>query len=387
MRILGREISVKRLISYGLKNPAANLIHSFNYLRQKKFLDGSFSGGYALPPSTIVVETTYECNLRCKTCWFYGKSGIFKDKKISGGLSFEQLKKVVDNVAWFKPYLYFTGGEPLINKSTLPIIKYAKKKGLIVGIVTNGTLLTKENSKKLISSNLDFITVSIDGPKETHDKIREIKCFEKAIQGINNVIEARKMRKKKFPLLTLNCTLSDYNHFYLEKVVSIGEKCDADVIAFQHPCFLLKRTIDAHHKVFKKLFDKSDDLIEGFENESASKIDIEKLYKTINKIKMKKKKWDLRLYPDLSLNQMKSYYEKERAINDKCINPWFSATIKPNGDVSPCLGHVVGNINKEKFMKIWNGKRFKNFRKILKQKKFFPGCIRCCAFFLNFEKK
>ena len=188
MRILGREISVKRLISYGLKNPAANLIHSFNYLRQKKFLDGSSSGGYALPPSTIVVETTYECNLRCKTCWFYGKSGIFKDKKISGGLSFEQLKKVVDNVAWFKPYLYFTGGEPLINKSTLPIIKYAKKKGLIVGIVTNGTLLTKENSKKLISSNLDFITVSIDGPKQTHDKIREIKCFEKAIQGINTVI-------------------------------------------------------------------------------------------------------------------------------------------------------------------------------------------------------
>jgi MoaA/NifB/PqqE/SkfB family radical SAM enzyme len=104
-------------------------------------------------------------------------------------------------------------------------------------------------------------------------------------------------------------------------------------------------------------------------------------------LKKRKKKVDLRLYPNLSFRQMKNYYEKETGINDKCINPWFSATIKPNGDVTPCLGYVAGNLDENSFMEIWNNQKFKNFRKILKEKRFFPGCIRCCAFFLNFKER
>jgi len=387
MKILGREIKVRKVFEILINNPLSGSVGAFNYLRQKIFLDGIFKGGYSLPPTIIVIEVTYKCNLRCKTCWFYGNSGIIKDKKIEEGLNFKQLKKLVDEVAWFRPYIYLTGGEPLINKNSVDFINYAKRKGLVVGIVTNGTLLTKENSERLINIGLDFITVSIDGPEKIHNKIRGFKCFEKSMEGIKNILEIRRRKNKKFPVVTLNCTISDYNYEYLEEIVNIGENLGVDIIALQHPCFLLKKTIKAHHAVFKSLFKTSENLVNGFENDSALKIDVQKLYKIIDKIKKKKKNVDLRLFQDFPFEQMKDYYEKEIATNNRCINPWYSATIKPNGDVSPCLGYVVGNINDGSFMKIWNNQKFRSFRKILKQKKYFPGCIRCCAFFLNFKKQ
>jgi len=381
MKVLGREIKFEKLMPILIRYPEASLIAIFNKIRQKLFIESHFNG-YSLMPSVVVIEITYSCNLRCKTCWFYGKSGTLKNKIPKESLNFEQLKKLINEIAIFKPYIYITGGEPLINPVTIPFIKYAKKMGLIVGIVTNATLLTRESAEKLINSGLDFITVSIDGYKELHDKIRGVKCFDKAIEGIRNLIEARK--NKKLPIVTLNCTISDYNYRYLEKVVEIAENLKVDIIALQHPCFLVKKTIKSHHKVFENLFGKSDNLVDGYENNSASKINPEELYSIIQKVK-NKTKTSLRLFQDFSLEQMKTYYEQEKAINKKCISPWFSATIKPNGDITPCLGYVIGNINKGSFMNAWNNKRFKNFRNILNKRKFFPGCIRCCGFFFNWE--
>lgn len=379
MKILGREISLEKLMSILFRHPEASFMSLINNIRQRFLLGREFS----LMPSAIVVEITYSCNLRCKTCWFYGNSGILKEKAAAESLNFEQLKKLADNVSFYKPYIYVTGGEPLINKATIPFINYAKKKGLVTGLVTNGTLLTKENAEKLIDADLDFITVSIDGPEKIHNSIRGMDCFNKTVQGIKNIVAAK--NGKKYPIVTINCTISDYNYEYLEEIVKLGDDVKADIVALQHPCFLLKNTIKAHHNIFKKLFDKSDNLIDGYENNSASKINVEKLYRIINRIKNMKKRTDLRLYQDFSFKQMKNYYEKEIAINEKCIAPWFSATIKPNGDITPCLGYVVGNINKESFMDVWNNKRFKNFRNILNKRKFFPGCIRCCGFFFNWR--
>jgi MoaA/NifB/PqqE/SkfB family radical SAM enzyme len=251
MRILGREIKAKKLFALLMNNPVASSASVINKVRQKFFLDG-FLKGKSMPPSTIVIETTYRCNLRCKTCWFYGSSGIYKNKKVEEGLGFEQLKKLADEVAWFKPYIYLTGGEPLINNSSFDFIRYAKRKGLIIGIVTNGTLLTRENAEKLVSAGLDFITISLDGPKKIQNEIRGVECFDDVVRGIGNIIDMKKKKRKKLPIITLNCTISNDNYKYLDEVVKIGERAEVDIVALQHPCFLLKRTIKAHHAVFKK---------------------------------------------------------------------------------------------------------------------------------------
>jgi len=382
MKILGREIKINKIIPLLHRNPYASVIGVINNIRQRTFFERHL-GGHSLFPSAIAIEITYLCNLRCKTCWFYGNSGIFKKHSSSESLDFESLKKLIDNVAKYSPYIYLTGGEPLINKATTPTIQYAKKKGLVVGLVTNGTLLNKENAEKLIQANLDFITISLDGNEKTHDYLRGQTCFKNTTQGIKNIIEMRK--KSKFPVITLNCTISDYNYKNLNDVFEIAEELQVDILALQHPCFLQKQTIKNHHNMFSKIFGKSNNLIDGYENDLASKIDPDLLYKILSEIKNKNKSFDLRLYQDFSQGDMSTYYKKEKAINHRCISPWFSAVVKPNGDVTPCLGEVMGNIKSDSFMSIWNNKKFKNFRKVLNNARFFPACIMCCGFFLNWR--
>lgn len=364
--------------------PCASLIGLLQKIRQTIKIDNLFFNGYSLPPSGITIESTYKCNLRCVTCWFYGNKGIMNDKEMNKSLSYNQLKSIADNLAFYKPYIYITGGEPLINKDVLKFIRYAKKRGFIVGIVTNGTILSVNNAKKIIESGLDFITVSIDGPEKIHNKIRGSNCFKKSIEGINNVIRFRD--KKNYPIVTLNCTISDYNYLHLEEVVEIGEKNKVDIVALQHPCFLRKKTIERHHRIFKKIFKESDKLIDGYENDSTLKIDLKKLSEILYRIKKNKYNVSLRFYQDFNNNQIMKYYSTEKAINKNCINPWYSATIKPNGDVTPCLGYTVGNINNDRFLKIWNNKKFKFFRRMLKKYKYYPACIRCCGFFFNWKR-
>ena len=389
MKILGREIQIGKIIALIHKYPSASILGMLGKLRPRFFIDQFLKSGYSLFPSTICIEITYRCNLRCKTCWFYGNSGIFKNKKIKefDELSFIKLKKLIDDITFWKPYVYITGGEPLLNKNTLPLIRYAVKKRFITGVVTNGILINTKNAEDIIKSGLSFLTISIDGPANVHDSIRGVKCFEKAILGIENIVKMKKKHKSNFPILTLNCTISDENYAFLEKLVDIAEKFKVDILALQHPCFLRKNTIIAHHNIFKKCFGKTNNLVEGYGSDTSLKINPERLFDILNKVKKLSKKSNLRLYQDFSLKDMKKYYETENAVNKECINPWFSALIKPNGDVTPCLGYVVGNISKNPFMEIWNNKKIKKFRRILKQKKFFPGCIRCCGFFFNWRDK
>lgn len=381
MRLLGREIDLKKITPLLQRHFAASVIGMLQRFRVKSGIDNLFKNGYSLPPSVITIETTYLCNLRCKTCWFYGAKGIMNKKDMTKSLSLTQLKKIADEIVISKPYVYLTGGEPLTNKDVLEFIKYATKKGIVVGMVTNGTLLSIEMVKKIIDSGTDFITISIDGPEEIHNNIRGEICFKKSIDGIKKLLEYR--GKNKLPVITLNCTISDYNYLHLLEIQKIAEDIGVDIVAFQHPCFLKKNTINAHHAVFKKYFEKSDKLVDGYESNTALNIDPEKLFNILDKIKKNKKKADVRIYQDFDFNETIKYYNTEQAVNNKCVNPWYSAIIKPNGDVTPCLGYSVGNINEEPLMKIWNNNKFKHFRNILKQKKYYPGCIRCCGFFYN----
>ncbi len=381
MRILGREIDLGKIMPLLHRHFSASIIGGMQRFRLKSGIDNIFKSGYSLPPSVITIETTYLCNLRCKTCWFYGTEGIMDKKNMSKSLSITQLKKIADDVAVSKPYIYLTGGEPLINKSLLEFIRYATKKGIVVGMVTNGTLIYENNAKDIIDSGIDFITISIDGPEKIHNNIRGKVCFKKSIDGIKYLLKAR--GKNKLPVITLNCTISDYNYLHLLEIQKTAEDIGVDIVAFQHPCFLRKNTIKTHHTLFKKYFEKSDKLVEGYGSDTALNINPEELFKIINKIKRSKKRVDVRIYQDLNYRDTIKYYKTENAVNNKCVNPWYSAIIKPNGDVTPCLGYVVGNINEKSFKEIWNNNKFKHFRKILKQRKYYPGCIRCCGFFYN----
>jgi len=42
-----------------------------------------------------------------------------------------------------------------------------------LSVATNGTLITKENAKRLRESGIRYVEVSLDGPEDVHDEFRE----------------------------------------------------------------------------------------------------------------------------------------------------------------------------------------------------------------------
>jgi len=136
-------------------------------------------------PFFVSYQITLRCNRRCVFCNAW-KLKTFRE------LDTRQAKKVVGELGDSGvSALGITGGEPLIRKDLEEIAAHAKRKGLIVGVNTNGTLLTPKRAKS-ISGVFDTVFVSLDGFEKTHDAIRgEEGTFREALAGLKNLIAVK----------------------------------------------------------------------------------------------------------------------------------------------------------------------------------------------------
>ena len=92
----------------------------------------------------VTFLVTNKCNFRCKHCFVNGGE-IIKNE-----LTDEEKYQAIDNLYNLGiKKLTFSGGEPLMNKNLFNYMNYAKNKGLKIGFLTNGMLLSDENIEKL----------------------------------------------------------------------------------------------------------------------------------------------------------------------------------------------------------------------------------------------
>jgi len=137
-------------------------------------------------PFLVVWDFTYACNLRCKHC--YSTAGKpWKDE-----LATKEALKVVDVLADAGvTALAFSGGEPLIRKDFFEIASYAAKRGMFVAVATNGTMITKDIAKKMKECGINFVQISLDGKKETHEAFRGIRgIYDRVVEGVINAKDA-----------------------------------------------------------------------------------------------------------------------------------------------------------------------------------------------------
>lgn len=134
------------------------------------------------------VSVTDRCNLRCIYCM--PREGI--SKVVSDDiLSFEEIEHFVRlSVDWGIDKIRITGGEPLIRKDVIRLIRSLSKiKGIKdISMTTNGLLLSRY-AEELKNAGLKRINISLDTLKE--DRFIKITRF----QGLDNVLEG--IRKAK----------------------------------------------------------------------------------------------------------------------------------------------------------------------------------------------
>src|ERR1051326_5628836 len=125
--------------------------------------------GLSKYPLGITFKPTLSCNLRCKMCSFVQNGAVFTNPKDS--LPLETWQKVVDDVAPWKPYIWFTGGEPTLYPHFVPLVHYIKQRGMLAGVTTNGTTL-KRRAEEILEHPMDLMVVSIDGKGGIHNMVR-----------------------------------------------------------------------------------------------------------------------------------------------------------------------------------------------------------------------
>jgi AdoMet-dependent heme synthase len=244
--------------------------------------------------------------------------------------------------------LHLTGGEPFLRDDLFELIDYARNLGLIIRILTNGTLITSQISDRLKNAGIKNMQISIDGISDTHDLIRGSKgSFKKAMNSVD--------------LLTNNgiytniaCTVSKMNLKDVPKLVDLA----------------------LNHKVKAIRFARFVPLGQGnkIQDFALSPEETQCLFQYIN---YKKKELSGKLEildqdPLFCLFDSKS--EAEQGIRSslamgRCSIGFQGVCVLPNGTVYPCrkLPIPIGNIRDQRFRDIWlNSKILNNIRNVNK---------------------
>ena len=130
-------------------------------------------------------ELTDRCNLRCRHCFVRSDD---QTVLTNPQLDFSQIKQIIDIfVEKGLLHLLLTGGEPLIRPDFLKIYDYAKKKGILVSVYTNATLLTEKIAKHFKKYPPYKLEITVYGSnKETYERVTRVKgSYERFIKGLN----------------------------------------------------------------------------------------------------------------------------------------------------------------------------------------------------------
>ncbi len=253
-----------------------------NFARYAKFIIEplkKLTNGYSPFPIAVIIHLTYRCNLDCFMCCQHIKdySDILpsfpNENKDFLEIKTDEWKKIILNIKQsfpFKPFLHFSGGEPLLYYGIRDLIKFSKEEKFNVSLISNGFWL--ENFiDDILNFKLNRLHISIDGPEEIHDKIRGRKfSYKRAVESLKNLVKMRERRKQNFPHITINCTITKENYNFIKDMLKVKEESKADHLTFQHPVF----------------FDKERDMVDG--------IDVQKIQKDLYEILKENK--DVTLY-------------------------------------------------------------------------------------------
>jgi len=153
-------------------------------------------------PLSGQLELTYRCNLNCIHCYCKGseehapRSTSHATRSMSNTerreLTTQEWKEILDEIQkegciW----LTFTGGDPLLRNDFLEIYAYAKIKGFIITVFTNGYGFTSKIIDFLAKSPPCSIEITLNGiGKDTYEAITQGEgSFEKVMANIKKLKE------------------------------------------------------------------------------------------------------------------------------------------------------------------------------------------------------
>lgn len=163
-------------------------------------------------PITGTLTLTHRCNLKCRHCYCVVDKHA---RELSTNEIFSLLDQIADaGCLW----LLLTGGEPLLRQDFREIYLYAKRKGFIVTLFTNGTLLDSGIIDLLAAYPPFVVEITLYGMSE------EIYACVTGVSGaLRHCLEGISMLRERGIPLKIKTTLTQDNVAELQAVKSYAE--------------------------------------------------------------------------------------------------------------------------------------------------------------------
>jgi radical SAM protein with 4Fe4S-binding SPASM domain len=189
-------------------------------------LHGKVVGGRVPVDGTI--EVTRRCPLACVHC--YNNLAMSDSAARQGELTLEEHRRILDEIAdagciW----LLLTGGEPFARPDFLDIYTHAKRRGMLITVFTNGTLMTPRVADHLAEWRPFAIEITLYGrTRETYERITGIPgSFDRCMRGIQLLLDRKLPLKLKTMAVSVNSHEIWEMQRFAEKDLGVEFKFDA----------------------------------------------------------------------------------------------------------------------------------------------------------------
>ncbi|MBP9733797.1 MAG: radical SAM protein, partial [Candidatus Omnitrophica bacterium] len=291
-------------------------------------------------PKVISIRMNYACNLRCVMCNQWGENGTFiqtPERMVRREMSLDDWKMFIDRVARFRPYIYFTGGEPLMNPDALELVRHCARRHLVTGMSTNGTYL-KAQAEPLIRSGLDYLYTSLDSPVPLENgsirpTARGGDSSADAVDAIGHVIRLRDKMGVGLPMVQVQTIVVRENHDRLfETARFVDDVLKADCWGLQLCVFTTPELDRATTRTYQERYGQDQTgwtgFIRGFEGLDPGVLESE-----LDRIRRHPWRFKLRLYRPMGMRGFsfeRYFFEPGRFAVDEpltCMNPYVFAQI------------------------------------------------------------
>ncbi len=278
-------------------------------------------------PMALSVEPINICNLSCPEC----PTGMKILTRNKGAISLDLFQDVINQIYKhaFLVNLYFQG-EPFMHVKLFDLIKYAKSKDLLVATSTNGLFITASMADKIVESGLDELYVSLDGiTQDVYEQYRVGGDVNKVIEGIENLVAAKKKLKSNFPIIRTQMLAFNFNEHQINEFKELSYHLGADIA------------------------DVKTAQVYGVENKGYLLPENKKLTRYTS--------------------ELNESFKIKGQIKNSCWKHWSSCVVTWDGKMVPCCFDKdaqfnMGMLSEDSVYRIWKNNKYTSFRNLVLRK-------------------
>lgn len=307
----------------------------------------------------IQVEVTTACNAACVYC----PRTVYKSSWQDRHLPLEMFKKLEPAFTRTR-HVHLQGwGEPLLHPDFFEMVAVAKASGCRLGTTTNGMLLDREKTNRLIESGVDVIAFSLAGTGENNDLIRKGTNLKKIQEAVRRLQRQKKEKGISTPEIHIAYMLFRSCVKDLERIPSLLQGLGVDQVVVS--------TLD---------FVPSEDL----EREAVLPSTRQEYEELCARLETLHFHFHI-AYPGVRRRTCTENVQRAVCIaSDGAVSACVYTNLQVRGASYLWKGKreayermVFGNIREEPLSSVWNKKAYAVFRRSFNRGPLAPPCRRC----------